>query len=199
MILGILILIGYVLFTQVIKPSIDNRTITVEVPTTIKDFENKLGFTYLSGETAYTLIEPPVPPQASDGLKKIFIIMDTKKYQDFSASTDTKETPPTISLFILSDINNLDKSEEIGRLDHLKDWAERNSRYTSYSSKTSEPEVLELDGLKTLHYSVEGSYMQEVYLASYKERIYLFSGQYTSEDDEILNMYKDLISSITFY
>ena len=197
-VLTLTILVGFMLYTQVVKPTLDNRTVATVVPMKIEATDLKFEFTYPSGESAYTLIEPPVPPETSDGLAKIYIMMKNEDYQAFSSESDLKETPPTVTVFVLKEIkdpNNLDED----RQSRLMKWAESNPQYTSYSLRNTEPEEVSIDGVKALRYTSSGNYESEVYLVSNRGNIYVLVGQYTEESDDGLIMLKDLINTVSFY
>lgn len=80
----------------------------------------------------------------------------------------------------------------------MKSWVERFPQFSSYPLRIDEPEIIDIDGIPTLRYHTEGGYKQEVYVSSYRGVIYVFTGQYENESDEICDMYKNLINSVVY-
>lgn len=195
--LVVLVLAGFLVYTQIVKPELDNRTITAVVPTEIVNEELGVGFVYPSGEQGFALIEPPVPAGVADGLQKVYLIMSTEDYIEYQ-QIDATDTPPSVSVFVFSMPEALPGSEGADRLAKLEIWAEVYSKYSSYGLRTAEPEVVEMDGVKVLRYATDGAYKQHVYLAFYKGNVYMFTGQYKLESDRIHEMFTDLIASVTF-
>jgi len=193
--------IGYFVYTSILKPQLDNRTVTAVVPMTIKSSDTSLEFTYPSGEDGYSLIEPPVPEGLSDGLRKVYILMDTHDYIEFQKDKNG-DTPPTVSVFVLDFPNSLyglnGLTEDSKRIDKLKAWAQKYTKYSSYNQKTAEPEEVKLDGALTLHYLTKGDYQQDVYVVMYNGKVYVFNGQFTKDKENIHKMFKELIGSVVF-
>lgn len=195
---GLLIVaaVGFMSYTTLLKPQLDDQMVNVVVPAIVGT--DSFSFTYPSGEQAYTLIEPPVPESVVDGLEKIYIIMDTARYQFFQSTSTDGVTPPAVSIFVLQEPEKTAATAELNRLERLKVWATQNPQYTSFSHKTAEPETIEVDGIELLRYQTTGTLNQEVHLASYRGRIYVFSGQFASESDALLEMYRGLITTLVF-
>ena len=59
-------------------------------------------------------------------------------------------------------------------------------------------ENVEIDGVSAVKYSTEGIYNQDFHIASYSGNVYVFAGQYENPEDKNVQMYQNLISSITF-
>lgn len=194
----LIISVGALLYVKIIKPTLEEEAVSAVTPITISKPDLHLSFTYPSGEDAYTLVEPPIPPSTSDGLKKVFFIMDKSEYQEFSSSTEPREAPPTVSIFVFKEIDSAENTERPDRMTRLRAFAEQGQKYTSYSLKTTEPEEIELDGVGALHYRATGLYEQDVYIVGYKEKIYLFIGQYMAETDGIFTMFKEMLPTVAF-
>ncbi|MEY3784391.1 MAG: hypothetical protein RLZZ230_713 [Candidatus Parcubacteria bacterium] len=198
---GIILLIGvgFLVYSKVINPYLDSRTVTAVVPTTIENTDMDFAFTYPSGEEGYTVIEPPIATTSTDGIKKIYLILNTAEYITFQTADAGGEAPPLISIFVIDLPEVADDIEAPDKITVLRTWAEQNPQLSSYSFRTSEPEEIEIDGVKALRYRTDGSYKQEVYLASHKGRVYVLTGQYQDEPDSIRAIFTNLIASLTFY
>lgn len=191
----IIALVGIIslIYLKIISPYLDDRTVSTTFPVTIHDDFGDFTFSYPAGEKAYTLVEPPVPTTTSTGLQKVYIILNT---QDYIALEDSDiDTPPTVSVFVFQ---RIESDEEGTRLEKLQFWIEQFSQFSSYSSRVDEPEVIDIDGIPTMRYHTEGTYKQEVYVSTYRGIIYVFTGQYENESDEIFNMFTKLISSVVY-
>jgi hypothetical protein len=192
----LLVLVLATIYILFIKPGLDGRTSSV-VPVSVESEEYNFAFSYPSGEEAYVLIEPVIPPTTSDGLKKVSIIMNNQDYMDYHSSAGEIDTPPTVSIFVVKETKYSDSEDD--RLTRLKKWASQNSRYTSYTNKISELEEVGIDGIKAFRYHTSGYYQQEVYLVSHRGNIYVFVGQYEKTSDNIFDMFQNLINGIVFY
>ncbi|MCA9356791.1 hypothetical protein H6784_04800 [Candidatus Nomurabacteria bacterium] len=192
-VLVIVVLIGY---TQLIKPKLDNRTVTTVVSTTITQPELDFEFTYPSGEEGYSLIEPPVTTSSGSELKKIYLMMPTENYIGYQGKEDSEDAPPTTSVFVFED-----QSEEgdSGRVTLLQNWANSHAGLTAFDQISTEAEVIELDGAKALHYQVEGTYKKDVYLVSHQGNVYLFVGQYKEAGDALQTEFTKVVNSVLFY
>lgn len=181
-------------FVLFVKPMLDDRTVAITAMMTIDRPDIELAFRYPSGEAAYTLIEPPLPEDGTSPITDVFLIMPTPEYIDYQNGKGI--TPPSVSVFV---IPQPESTVEGGRIARLQNWAENNPQFSSFTSVTSEPEVVEVDGAKALKYLTDGTYKQEVYLVSYSGNIYIFTGQYEEEDDQIRQMFTTFMSEVTFY
>ncbi|MCA9354818.1 MAG: hypothetical protein KC877_04835 [Candidatus Kaiserbacteria bacterium] len=187
-------IVGYALYTQLIKPTLDDRMVSAVVPMTIQNEDLAFAFTYPSGEAGYTLIEPPVPTTTASGLQKVYLLMDTQEYIAFQQS-ESAETPPTVSVFV---VKMPDVEVEGDRETRLIAWAEQYPQFSSYAVKNDDTEHYDLDGVDAIRYSTDGLYRQQVYLASYRGNAYVFVGQYNDDADGIRDMYLHLVNSVTF-
>ncbi len=194
----LLLTVGFIVYSKVIKVYLDDRTISAVVPTTIENQTLDFAFTYPSGEAGYTVIEPPVSTTTSDGIQKIYLILNTAEYITFQSTTTGGKAPPLISVFVVTLPEISDDAETPSRVTILRNWAEQTPRLSSFASRTNEPEEVEIDGVKALRYRTEGSYKQEVYLAYHHGRAYIFTGQFTEDTDTIRTTFTDLISSLAF-
>lgn len=199
LVVTVLLIIGVIVYTQIVKPALDNRTITDTAIMPVKNLDLDFGFTYPSGESGFALIEPPVPTTTSDGLQKVYVLMDTQEYVLFQSNPDQGETPPSVSVLVVKMPVLSDELETTDRLTRLKAWAELYPQYSSATIRTGQQEIVDLDGVPAIRYSTDGLYQQEVYLVSYKGNVYVFTGQFDSESDTIHSMFMELIRSVEFY
>lgn len=192
----ILAVVAFAVYSQFIKPQLDNRTITAVVPTVIAQPDLDFEFSYPSGEAGLSLIEPPIATTSESMLRKVFIMMQTEDYIDYQGKEGAEDAPPTISVLVFD--NQADEGEG-GRVTRLQNWAQTNSVLTGFDQLSAETEVVEIDGAKALHYQSVGEYKKDIYLISHSGNVYLFVGQYQEEGDYLQTTFKDLIGSILFY
>tara|TARA_B100001989_G_C24524793_1_gene458014 strand:- start:221 stop:823 length:603 start_codon:yes stop_codon:yes gene_type:complete len=174
---------------------LNDRMVADDVLVTVEKPEYDFAFSYLSGGSALSLIEPPVPASASDGLRSVSIMMETESYNDFYQDEDS-DPPPTITIFVIEE----NKGEsELSRQERLLEWAKKNPQYTSYALKTSEVAEQKIDGVPTQTYNVAGEYLSRVHLVSYSGNLYAFVGQYEVEGDAMFKAFDELIDQVVFY
>ena len=167
---------------------------------TITDETYGISFSVPEGEEAFTIVEPPAN-QA--GIQKSYVMLPTKAYNEYKNSENISEAPAGMNVFILTleeerNTENATTAERADRMTRLKDWAMRFDGLTQYSQKKAEPEEVEIDGLKTLTYQVDGLYQQTIYLATYKNNVYMFVSQYNEESDMTKTAFDALLQSVSF-
>ncbi len=189
----IVFVVGLV-YTQFIKPELDNRTVVETSQMTITSPVAPLMFKFPSGQDALALIEPPTGNVASTGIKEVYLMMDNNDYNEFSKNEGG--TPPaSISIFIVPYVEALG-AEEMKRAEKLQAWAIANPQFSSWVAATTEPERVEVDGVQAIRYQTESVYKQNVYLALYADDLYIFTGQYETEGDEMQVMFNDILASV---
>lgn len=199
LIVGAVALFGLLFFAyqQFTSYQLDQAAEAV-VKETVTNDELGLSFMYPTGETGFTLIEPPA---GENGLLKAYLMMPTKAYQDLQASDDARETPASISVLIFTlDEETLvgTSTERADRITRLQNWAIDNTSLTSFTTPKATPEIVEMDGLKAFHYQADGLYQQDIYLASYRGQVYMFATQYNEESDMTFTAFQELIASASF-
>jgi hypothetical protein len=188
----IAIIVGYQLYLA-------KKTSTPDIPTTketVVNKEFKFSFVYLKGSDGFTLVEPA---GSDKGILKAYLMLPTAAYNDYKNSDAAGEAPAGMNVFVfdLSD-KNATSSETDTRIAQLQNWATDNSTLSSIKQAKNTPDVVELDGIKGLHYQTDGLYQQDVYLISYKSRVYMMVGQYNKQTDLTYTAFQDLIKSLTF-
>ena len=123
--------------------------------------------------------------------------METKAYIDFQSAASV-ETPPTVSVFVLTPPESAYDAGGESRLSRLEAWAAQHPQYTAYNARTSETELVEIDGVQAMRYVAAGQYEQQVYLMGYSGNVYVFAGQYHDVTDTTKQMFDELIASVLF-
>lgn len=192
-----------VLGVFVVRPLLQNRTVMTVVTEVVDRPALNISFSFPSGESAYSFIEPPIEEGATTGLEAAFILLKTDAYMEFQQSTPGGEAPPSITFFILKEPAESTSTVASGtvrvdRLTKLRTWAQSNNTLTMIDRAKSAPEVVDLDGVNALHYQTDGLYLQDVYLAFYKNKYYMFVGQYDGETDPARAVFDEVVRSIIF-
>lgn len=197
---GALIIVGiagYVVYTRYAE----DQTVVAVALETIDRPDLNLSFAYPSGEEAFSMAESLAT--SSGDVLQAFVMMPTKEYFDFQESGDERETPAAMSVFVFNDDGATTTTVgtttvRIDRSERLRNWATENAAFTSFTRPLSPPVVTEIDGVEALHYRADGLFQQDIYLASYQGRIYLFAVQFNAETDLIFTTFQELIASVSF-
>lgn len=191
--LGVVVAIIAVYFA--IQSGIFNNKDRVVEDSLVVNEEYSFSFNYLAGEDGYHLAE--LNAGGSVLQSYILVVQDSlTAYQENNADI----APPTMSIFVfdLPDSEEIEGQDQPGRVTRLQNWAISNQGLTSYDRIFGTPEIIELDGVKALHYDTDGSYQQSIYLASYRGYIYMFVGQHERPTDTIKKDFESLIQTVRF-
>lgn len=153
-----------------------------------------ISFAYPGGETGLSLIEPPTIPDQE--LLQAFILFPTADYIEFQQAEEGREAPAGITLFVYTAPET--ENSELSRMERLAAWATERANVTSFTSPAGEVETVEIDGLDTLHYQADGLYRQDIYLASYQGRIFMFVGQHHEANDAVHTAFQELMETVSF-
>ena len=182
------------IYTQYLQPKLDNRGVTATAQMPVSSAVAPLMFKFPSGPDALALIEPPTGEVSDTGIKEVYLMMKNNEYQEFSKENGGNP-PATISVFVLPYVEAFG-AEEMKRAGKLQAWAIENSQFSSWAAAITEPESTEIDGVRAITYKTESVYKQDVYIALYDDDIYVFTGQYESDKDEILSMFNAILDSV---
>jgi hypothetical protein len=195
-IIALLALVAALYYMLILKPEqtfdAQNAAITIERP------EAGLEFSYVAGPDALSLFEPET---VQEPLSNVFIFVPSTQYVALRNQEEI-DTPPSISLFVYNQLNAFERPDENGedlpRIDRIKRWANENDGVTGISRAIAEPVPAEIDGLRGLYYQTEGTFLQDVYIFSYQDRIHFFVGQYEEEGDQMQQRFEELLENIYF-
>jgi hypothetical protein len=192
-----LVVAAYFVYTNMVKPKLDNRTVEVVSLVTIENLEQDFAFSYPSGEAGYSVVEPPMSDESTD-LIKAYILMPTKDYIKFQ-SEDAVDTPASLNVFVYNIPDVVNQTPDKSRLEKLRLWADSYPQFSSIGLVEAEPEQVSLDGVKGLRYETDGIYQQVIYLFSYNGRVYQFVGQFDGADTNQREVFESLVTSVVFY
>jgi hypothetical protein len=172
------------------------------VPTATEILKNEefgISFAYPVGDNGLIMIEPPA---SDNGVKKAYLLMTDSDYTEYTGATEPREAPESISVLVLmledATSTTATIAERESRITRLQNWAMDNKTLTSYHLAKATPDIIEIDGLKTLHYKADGLYQQDIYLTSYKGRVYMFTAQYNEETDLTYTAFQEIMKTVLF-
>lgn len=197
----ILVAIALVAY-QVVQTRKNNQSAEAALEQKVQNDELGVSFSYTGGENGFTLVEPPAEQV---GILKAYLLLPVKAYEEYKAREVPGEAPAGMNIFVFTMADNATTSTDsastgakVDRLTRLQEWATTNTTITSYTAAKAAPETVEIDGLKMLHYKADGLYQQDIYLASYKNRAYMFVGQYNEEKDQTFTAFQALMQTVSF-
>lgn len=177
---------------------------------TVKNSDLDIEFKYPGGENGFVLLEPD---GTEKGILKSYLMLPKAEYDSYKTVEGPSEAPASMNIFIfeLEDEDEATSTSDTiaasptgtstpreSRITELQNWATDNSGFTSINLAKNTPEVVEIDDIKALHYQADGLYQQDIYLVSYKDRVYMFVGQYNEVTDQTYTSFQELIKSISF-
>ena len=145
-------------------------------------------FEYRLEPDGYALVQQDIEELPSDEVVESVSLFNSEEYQELLASDIPREGPPSISLIVFENPDNLS----------LKQWAEE-SLVSAFSQAIGEIQELEFSGVPAIRYTYDGLYMTEVTIAHNSGRIYLFSGSYLDEDSAIREDFLEMLEYISLY
>ena len=196
---GVIVLLGvlFVLNQQVVQPMLNDRMVDAVVKMPVVVDEYKFGFTYPSGVEGFAMVEPPVAT-TSQSLQKAYLLFENSQYREYLTAQEGMQTPPVVSVFVFA-LPEKSPTDTGGRSERLMEWIDNNPQYASFHKKVGDVTEVDIDGLTAIKYSTEGIYKQDFHIVSYSGNAYVFAGQYENVDDPHVEMYTNLINSVTFY
>ena len=202
----VLVVITAVAVYQIVQKRQSNQAEDAASTQKVADKDFGLSFSYKGGKNGFTLVEPPA---SQVGILKAYLLLPSKAYEEYKTKEIAGEAPAGMNIFVFtmdenkatttdSAVDSASTTTRVDRLARLKEWAITNTTITSYTSAKAAPETVEIDGLKMLRYQADGLYQQDIYLGSYKNRAYMFVGQYNEESDQTFTAFQELMSTVSF-
>lgn len=204
--LTVLLIAAGVLIYQIVQKKQTDNADYAALSQKVSNEDFGLSFSYQGGPDGFTLVEPPA---GQVGILKAYLLLPTKAYDEYKTRETAGEAPAGMNMFIF----NLETADaavvEVGsgttssvegkdRMSRLQEWATTNTAITSYGAAKSAPETVKIDGLPMLHYKADGLYQQDIYLGSYKNKAYMFVGQYNAETDQTYTSFQALMQTVSF-
>ena len=200
---AVLVIVIAAVAYQIVQTRNSNEAAEAALEQTVENDMLGLSFSYMGGPDGFTLVEPPAEQK---GILKAYLLLPTKSYQEYKTQEVPGEAPASMNVFVFTHEENqatstptdASSTARADRMTRLKEWATTNATITSFTNAKSEPETVEIDGLKMLRYKADGLYQQDIYLASYKNQVYMFVGQYNEESDMTYTEFQKLMQTVSF-
>jgi hypothetical protein len=198
---GILIVVIAAISYQIVQTRNNNEAADAALQQTVENDTLGLSFSYKGGPDGFTLVEPPAEQK---GILKAYLLLPTKAYEEYKTKEVPSEAPAGMNVFVFThdEATTTDAgastTPRADRMTRLQEWATTNTTITSFTMAKAAPETVEIDGLKMLRYKADGLYQQDIYLASYKNQIYMFVGQYNEESDMTYTEFQTLMQTVSF-
>lgn len=186
----IIIAVGYQIFTVYKSKQHESPSATLEA---VHNKEFGVSFSYPAGEDGFALLEPN---GAEKGILKSYIMIPSSDFKSYKEKPGG-EAPAGMNIFIFALDEKATTTEDVSRITELQNWASDNSIVTAIKLAKKTPDVVDLDGVKALHYQADGLYQQDIYLLSYKARVYMFVGQYDKDTDYTYTAFQSLMKTVT--
>jgi hypothetical protein len=151
--------------------------------------EDGIGFEYRKDPDGYTLTLPDVPKDNPTLMRGRYVLTNTKAHEEFLASTDAREGPPTLSVTVFDNPDGLP----------VDVWVKEHEAVSNFNPATSKPFATTLGGQKGILYNADGLYASSNVVVSYNGKIYLLTGTYGERTDPIYRDFDSLTAFFSFF
>lgn len=136
----------------------------------------------------YTLVEREPGAEDDAALQHIYMLMRSDEYEDLLRSTEPREGPPAISLYVFT-------SEEAMP---PRQWAEAHQQYSNINLVMGEVRDAAVGGADGIRYRADGLYVSDTLVLANGGFVYIVAGQYIEEDSKIRRDFETFVGSIEF-
>ncbi len=151
--------------------------------------EDGIGFEYRKDPDGYTLTLPDVPTENPAHIRASYVLTNTKVYEEFLASTDAREEPPTLSVTVFDNPDALD----------VDAWVKTYEAISNFKQGTSKPFSTTLAGHEGILYNADGLYASSNIVVPYNGKIFLLTGTYLERTDPIYRDFDALTGFFSFF
>lgn len=153
---------------------------------TMLDATYGYSFEYKKGPDGYVTIEDnqSEDPDFVTGL----LLFNKNEYEEFAQATEPREGPPSISLRVYQD------SEQLAPLA----WAKQHPRESNIELANREPMEDVVGGSKAIRYTADGLYPMDILVVANGKHVYMLSVAYPDGEAPIYSDFLQLVSSFTF-
>lgn len=153
---------------------------------TMTDATYGYAFDYRKGPDGYVSVESPRSehPDFVTGL----MLFNKRAYDEAQQATEPREGPPGIGLQIYENPERLSAFV----------WPTRHPRESNIELAFGEPEEAVVGGANAARYIADGLYPTETYVIASGQHIYVLTGSYNSQEDQIYQDFRALVESFRF-
>ena len=171
------------------KPTLEQEPENREVIEKYESEELGLSFEYQKEPDGYTLVEKGGEEAGDTAIVRSVVLMNTKGYAEVLASGIPTEGPPTMSVTVFENSDNLSPRE----------WAETFSRFSLLELALSPITETSVAGKQAITYKADGLYPMDMYIVTNNGKAYVISGGYLALEDQIRNDFEKFLESIKFF
>ena len=115
-------------------------------------------------------------------------LMLESAYDELQASDEPREGPPTITVTVYDNPDELDPT----------DWGPEMGQFADLDTILDEPDFVSVDGVEGTQYMADGLYVADVVWVASGGFLYRFAGEYIDDRDDIRDDFWFLIDSVQF-
>lgn len=148
---------------------------------------NDLGiqFNYPTGPDGYVLGQATSTDVATEPLNTLILF---RTEDVLNQPPVGGEGPPVIVIMVFRNSQNQE----------LQTWAASNTRYSNVNLRMGDVLETSLDGQKAIKYRADGLYTSENVVSTYKDKAYILTGQFMTEDADIRRDFEEIIKTVRF-
>ncbi len=128
-------------------------------------------------------------------------MLEADRQKNFLENFTGAKTPPTISVLVFQLPDNARQiegtDERMSSRELMEKWLKEHEGYSNFNESVALAEV-EMDGRQALTYVTEDIYPQTVYISRYRDKMYLFTGQYEEVGDGLQTEFAGVVESVFF-
>jgi hypothetical protein len=117
-----------------------------------------------------------------------FILIGKSEYQEVLASTEPREGPPAITIFVFKNTKQQTPAA----------WASAEKATSNIELARGDIREYSLSGAGAIRFEADGLYLSDNVIAAKGEYIYVISGTYLEEDSQIRQDFEPFLKSIAF-
>lgn len=154
---------------------------------TLDDFGG-MQYEFRTEPDGYILVEQGLVEGDDEDLQKIYVLMLKKDYDEFAQSSEPRERPPAITMYVFENSNNMFPLQ----------WAQNHAIYSNINAATLDVANVVVGGANALRYRSDGLYMSDNIVVAHGGYMYLISGAYLADNDMYQRGFENLVKSVAF-
>ncbi|PIR38305.1 MAG: hypothetical protein COV34_01715 [Candidatus Zambryskibacteria bacterium CG10_big_fil_rev_8_21_14_0_10_42_12] len=154
---------------------------------TLDDFGG-IQYEFRTEPNGYILVEQGLVEGDDADLQKIYVLMLEKDYAEFTDSTEPREGPPAITMYIF----------ENSQIMFPLQWAQNHAIYSNINTAALDVAEVTVGGANTIRYTADGLYMTDNVVVAHGGYVYVISGAHLANNDVYQQGFENLVKSIKF-
>jgi hypothetical protein len=173
------------------EPTIENGgTVTVDGKeyAEVRAPEYGVQFEYRTSPEGFVLIERGPSAQDDETLEQIYTLMREDDYEELMASTEPREGPPSLYLYVFTNPENMQAGN----------WADAHPNYSNVALATSEMEDVVVAGANAVEYGTDGLYTADTIVVPHGGFVYVLIGQYANNVSPLRTDFDRFVDTLEF-